>query len=268
MTEWLTTENLIALVTLTGLEVVLGIDNIIFIAILTDRLPEHLQKRARQLGLLLAMVMRIVLLFAIKWVMGLTTTLFTVFDHDVTGKDMILVLGGLFLIGKATIEIHEKLEEVSEDDILPDQNDVPSAGVSLWGVMIQIMLLDMVFSLDSVITAVGMARSIAIMVIAVMLAVGMMMIFADAIAEFVKRNPTLKMLALAFLILIGVVLVVEGAHIEIADGQEVREIGINKGYVYFAMAFSLAVELLNLKVIKGMIRQRRKRAAARRNGAD
>lgn len=267
MAEWLTTENLIALVTLTCLEIVLGIDNIIFVAILTDRLPHHLQKRARQLGLMLAMVTRILLLLAIRWVMGLTATLFTVVDHAVSGKDLILFLGGLFLIGKATVEIHEKLEEVSEGDILPSRPAQPRATATMSAVLLQIMLLDMVFSLDSVITAVGMARSIVIMVLAVILAVGVMLVFANAVAEFVKRNPTLKMLALSFLILVGVVLVVEAAHIERVEEGQIVAVELKKGYVYFAMAFSLVVELLNLKVIKGLTRQRRARAAKRRNGA-
>ncbi len=226
-----TSENLVALLTLTALEIVLGIDNIVFISILTGKLPVARQASARRLGLLLAMGMRIGLLFAITWVMGLTRTLFTILDNAFDGRDMILLLGGFFLVGKATWEIHDKLEG--------SPHDVAGATgrVSFGSVLVQIMLLDVVFSLDSVITAVGMARRIEVMVAAVVIAVLVMMVFAGRISAFIERHPTMKMLALSFLLLIGVVLIADGF------GQHV-----NKGYIYSAMAFSLFVEVLNLRL--------------------
>jgi predicted tellurium resistance membrane protein TerC len=228
---FLTTENLIALATLTGLEIVLGIDNVVFIAILSQKLPERQGARARRIGLVAAMLMRIVLLFAISWVMGLTAPLFTVLGEEFSGRDLILLLGGLFLVGKATWEIHDKLEGAEH-----------SAGgavavASMGSVILQIMILDMVFSLDSVITAVGMARHIGVMVAAIVIAVGVMLVFADAISTFIEAHPTMKMLALSFLILIGVMLILDGVGTH-----------VDKGYVYFAMAFSLAVELVNMRV--------------------
>ena len=233
MEHLFTVENLLALLTLTGLEIVLGIDNIIFIAILCGRLPPAQQGKARLLGLFLAMFMRIGLLLAISWVMSLTQPLFEVFRHSVTGRDLILLVGGLFLIAKATYEIHHKLEGGTPSE------DAPMATATFVGVLIQIVLLDIVFSLDSVITAVGMAQYLEIMIAAVVIAVGVMMAFAGAVAHFVEKHPTFKMLALSFLLLIGVVLVADGLgrHIE-------------KGYIYFAMGFSFFVELLNLKVAK------------------
>jgi predicted tellurium resistance membrane protein TerC len=230
--ELLTTENLIALLTLTLLEVVLGIDNIVFISILTGKLPPEERNRGRRIGLALAMLMRIGLLFAITWVMRLTEPLFAVAGKEISGRDLILLGGGLFLIGKATWEIHDKLEGAEHEHATQNR-------VSFAGVIIQIMLLDIVFSLDSVITAVGMASHIGVMVAAVVVAVGVMLVFANAIGDFVERHPTIKMLALSFLILIGVMLVSEGLgkHIE-------------KGYVYFAMAFSLLVEVLNMRLRK------------------
>ena len=255
-----------ALATLTALEIVLGIDNIIFISILTGRLPEHQQARGRTIGLGLAMGMRILLLLSISWVMGLTAVLFDVADwlpfladlqplgeatgeavvgHGggdvaetsataITGRDLILLLGGIFLVGKATHEIHHKLEGDGEHAA-----EKPKT-VSFTGVLVQIALLDLVFSLDSVITAVGMADEIMVMIIAVVIAVGVMMIGAGPISNFVHRHPTVKMLALAFLILIGVTLVAEGL------GQH-----ISKGYIYSAMAFSLIVEFLNIRSKRG-----------------
>lgn len=244
-----TVENLLALVTLTGLEIVLGIDNIVFIAILAGKLPPEKQGRARRVGLLLAMGMRVALLLAIGWVMGLTAEIFSIprfwtveegDAHGVSGRDLILLVGGLFLIGKATYEIHDKLEgEVKKEG---------EVSTSTFGAVIaQIVLLDIVFSLDSVITAVGMVQTrddapwvgLTIMITAVVIAVGFMMLFADTIGNFVERHPTMKMLALSFLILIGVMLVVEGFH-----GH------VPKGYIYFAMAFSLLVEILNLRLRK------------------
>jgi len=220
----------LALATLTSLEVVLGVDNIVFITILVAKLPEHQQKKARMLGLSLAMVMRIALLFSLSWIMGLTKPLFHLWSHAISGRDLILLLGGLFLLAKATHEIHDKLE----GDGGPATGKVHAA---FWNVLTQIMLLDVVFSLDSVITAIGMADQISIMVIAVVLAVAFMMVFSEAISAFVHRHPTVKMLALSFLLLIGVMLIADGF------GQH-----IPKGYIYFAMAFSLFVEMLNLRV--------------------
>ena len=233
MDQLFTAENAIALLTLTAMEIVLGIDNIVFISILTGKLPAAQRPRARRLGLGGAMLMRIALLLCLTWVMGLTSVLFTALGHGVSGRDLVLLVGGLFLIGKATFEIHERVEGHAG----------PGAGsaraVSFGAIIGQIMVLDIVFSLDSVITAVGMAQSIAVMVAAVVAAVGVMLVFAGAVADFVERNPTVKMLALSFLLLIGVMLVADGA------GQH-----ISKGYVYFAMAFSLLVEMLNLRAHK------------------
>ncbi|MAE28178.1 MAG: hypothetical protein CMJ87_04230 [Planctomycetes bacterium] len=232
MSHLFTPENGIALLTLTALEIVLGIDNIVFISIITGGLPDKQRPLARRLGLALAMGMRIMLLFAISWVMGLTAPLFHVdlLDHTVTGRDLVLFCGGLFLLAKATVEIHKTLEG--------DEHGRDGAQrASMLAVLIQIALLDAIFSLDSVITAVGMADEIAVMIVAVVLAVGAMMVFATPVADFVERHPTVKMLALSFLILVGVLLTAEGL------GRE-----IEKGYIYFAMAFSFAVEMLNLRI--------------------
>ena len=225
-------DSWIALATLSAMEIVLGIDNIVFLTILAGRLPAADQPRARRIGLAFALLTRLGLLFAITWVMGLTEALFTVFGRGVSGRDLILLGGGLFLIAKATFEIHDKLEVRHEPAARP-----PSGRSAFWFVIAQIAVLDIVFSLDSVITAVGMAQHLPIMVVAMILAVGVMLVFAGPVGDFVERHPTIKMLALSFLILIGVMLVAEGLgkHIE-------------KGYVYFAMAFSLLVELLNLRV--------------------
>jgi predicted tellurium resistance membrane protein TerC len=230
--ELFTSENLIALLTLSSLEIVLGIDNIVFISILVGKLPREQQGKARQIGLLLAMGMRIALLLAISWVIGLTAPLFTlpVLAQEISGRDLILLLGGLFLVGKATWEIHDKLEGGDHTQAVPRV-------ASFAGILFQIVLLDIVFSLDSVITAVGLAREIAVMIAAVMIAVVVMMIFAGRISDFIERHPTLKMLALSFLLLIGVVLIADGF------GQHV-----SKGYIYFAMAFSLFVEILNIRL--------------------
>jgi predicted tellurium resistance membrane protein TerC len=229
MAELLTAENLIALLTLTSLEIVLGIDNVVFISILSGKLPEAERVKARRLGMTLAMVMRIGLLFGLKWVMGLKATLFEPFGHPVSGRDLILLGGGLFLIAKATFEIHDKLEGGAA------HGPTARKGPSLRAVITQILVLDIVFSLDSVITAVGMAQSFQVMIAAVVIAVGVMLAFAGRISAFIERHPTMKMLALSFLLLIGVMLLLEGA------GKHVE-----KGYVYAAMAFSLFVETLNL----------------------
>jgi len=220
----------LALVTLTALEIVLGIDNIIFITILAGRLPAEQQARARFLGLGLAMITRILLLLSLAWIMKLTQPFFTVFGHGVSGRDLILLFGGLFLLFKSTWEIHESLEG-------EEASVGKSAAASFAGVLIQIALLDIIFSLDSVITAVGLARDLWVMITAIMLAVLTMMMAAGAIGRFVEEHPTFKMLALAFLILIGATLVADGLGFHVP-----------KGYIYFAMAFSVGVELLNLKI--------------------
>ncbi len=223
-------ETWIALLTLTVLEIVLGIDNIVFISILTQKLPEHQQARARTIGLGLAMGMRIVLLLTLSWVIGLVAPLFTVLGQEISGRDLILILGGLFLLGKATVEIHETLEG-------QEVHGVPKGSARFGAVLVQIILLDAVFSLDSVITAVGMADEIAVMVAAVVIAIGVMLVAAGPLASFVSRHPTVKMLALSFLLLIGMSLV--------ADGFDLH---IPKGYIYFAMGFSVFVEMLNLRL--------------------
>lgn len=228
-----TIENLIAFLTLSALEIVLGIDNIVFIAIISNSLPAAIQSRTRKIGLLLAMGTRILLLFGITWIMGLTAPLFTVLGHTVTGRDIVLLAGGLFLIAKSTFEIHEKIEPHGGEAGPRRKARGFAAAVT------QIAILDIVFSLDSVITAVGMSGEIAVMVAAVVAAVLVMMLFADPVSHFVSRHPTVQMLALSFLILIGVFLVAEGL------GKH-----IDRGYIYFAMAFSLLVELLNMRAKK------------------
>jgi predicted tellurium resistance membrane protein TerC len=226
----LTVEGWISLTTLTAMEIVLGIDNIIFISILSGKLPLAEQPKARRLGLTLALFMRLGLLFTISWMMQLTAPLFAVLGNEISGRDLILLLGGTFLVGKSVHEIHDKLEV---------QHEAQSAAgrASFLAVLIQILLLDIVFSLDSVITAVGMAPSLVVMVLAMIIAVGVMLIFAGPISNFVERHPTMKILALSFLMLIGVVLVADGM------GQHIA-----KGYIYFAMAFALLVEMINLRV--------------------
>lgn len=231
--DWLLDANVwAALLTLTVLEVVLGIDNIIFISILAEKLPAAQRRSARLAGLAAAMVMRLALLFSITWVMRLTEPLFTILRHEISGRDLILLLGGLFLIAKSTHEIHVRLE--GDESTNGVAHKVPGGFA---GIIVQIMLLDIVFSLDSVITAVGMANDIRVMVAAVVAAVGFMMFAAGPVSAFVNRHPTVKMLALAFLLLIGVTLVAEGF------GHHVP-----KGYIYFAMAFSVFVEMLNLRL--------------------
>ncbi len=228
-------ETWISLAMLAAMEIVLGIDNIVFLSILAGKLPRERQASARRLGLAVALGTRLALLLAISWVMGLTTPLFTLLGHGWSGRDLILLGGGLFLLGKATCEIHDTLEVAHAPE--PGDGAGPAGGASFGWVIAQIGLLDIVFSLDSVITAVGMAQHLAVMVAAMVLAVAVMLVFAGAIGDFVERHPTMKMLALSFLLLIGVMLVVE------ASGKHV-----DKGYVYFAMAFSFGVELLNLRM--------------------
>ncbi|HUF39458.1 MAG TPA: TerC family protein [Anaerolineales bacterium] len=229
--DWLTDpQGWIALLTLTALEIVLGIDNVVFISILADKLPVERRQLARRTGLLLAMVTRILLLFSLSWLIGLTTPLFRIATVDFTGRSLILILGGLFLLGKATYEIHEKLEGQEHDK-------GAIANVTFSSVIIQILMLDIVFSLDSVITAVGMVDELAIMIIAVVIAILIMLWAAEPISAFVNERPTVKMLALSFLLLIGFSLVAEGF-----------EVHIPKGYIYFAMGFSIFVEYLNIRI--------------------
>lgn len=237
MFEWLVRPDAwIALGTLTALEIVLGIDNIIFLSVLVGRLPQTQRVFARRIGLGLAMTARLVLLFSISWVMGLTEPWLTLFSHAISGRDFILIGGGMFLLAKSTLEIHHSLEGAEEGG--------PAVGTATFGmVLVQIALLDIVFSLDSVITAVGLVEQVSIMAIAIILAVIVMLMAAKSIGDFVDAHPTIKILALSFLILVGVTLIVEGFDVHVP-----------KGYIYFAMAFSVAVEMLN-------IRMRRKRAA-------
>jgi len=231
MFEWIASpEAWIALATLTALEIVLGIDNIIFISILVSRLPEKQRQIARQVGLALAMIARLGLLFAIAWVMGLTETWFTFFTHEISGRDVILVGGGLFLLAKATHEIHNSLEGAVD-------NHGNIATATMGSVLLQIAVLDIVFSLDSVITAVGLVEHVSVMAIAIIVAVCVMLVAARPIGDFVDRHPTIKILALSFLILVGVTLMVEGFDVHVP-----------KGYIYFAMAFSISVEMINLRI--------------------
>lgn len=237
MFEWLASpEAWVALATLTALEIVLGIDNIIFISILVGRLPEHQRKFARTVGLGLAMITRLALLFSLAWVMGLVDPLFHVFGHAISGRDIILIGGGLFLIAKATHEIHGSLEGAVETE-----RNVAVSGLAM--VLVQIAILDIVFSLDSVITAVGLVSQVPIMATAIIIAVGVMLFAAKPIGDFVDDHPTIKILALSFLVIVGFTLMIEGF-----------EIHVPKGYIYFAMAFSLGVEMINIKLRKSMDR--------------
>jgi len=232
--DWLTDPQAwLALLTLTALEIVLGIDNIIFISILTGKLPEHQRDKAQKLGLMLAMITRLLLLFSLTWIMKLTTPFFHILGHGVSGRDLILIIGGLFLLAKSTMEIHDKLEGDEH------HADGGKRAVSFNGVLVQIMFLDIVFSLDSVITAVGMASQLGVMVLAVVVSVGIMLFFAASVSRFVDKHPTVKVLALSFLLMIGVALIADGLSFHIP-----------KGYIYFAMAFSVFVEMLNIKVRK------------------
>lgn len=241
MFEWIADPNIwAALISLTVLEIVLGIDNIIFISILADKLPPHQQQKARTTGLMLAVVTRLILLASIFWLARLTDPLFSVFGEAVSIRDLILIGGGLFLIAKSTFEIHGNLE-------LDDPHNVKRTGnIAFWSVIAQILVLDVVFSLDSVITAIGMADTLWVMAAAIIIAIGVMLVFAGVISDFVNKHPTIKMLALSFLLLIGTALVAEGL-----------EFHIPKGYIYFAMAFSFFVEVLNMRV-----RDRRKQRRA------
>ena len=228
--DWFSAETLIALATLTFLEIVLGVDNIIFISILSGKLPPPQQPLARRVGLLLAMGTRILLLFSLAWVVRLTAPLFTLWSHEISGRDLILILGGLFLLFKSTHEIHARVEGEEE-------HGSGRRAASFAGVLVQIALLDIVFSLDSVITAVGMVDEVSVMVAAVIISVLIMMVAAAPISNFVNRHPTVKILALSFLLLIGLSLLLEGFDQHIP-----------KGYIYFAMAFSVFVEMINLRI--------------------
>ena len=233
MESFFTAEGLLALVTLTALEIVLGIDNIVFVSILAGKLPQREQPRARTLGMGLAMGTRILLLLSLAWIMRLTEPIFSVAGNDISGRDLILLTGGLFLLWKSTTEIHERLEGPDEE------RSAGKSKVTFAGVLAQIALLDIVFSLDSVITAVGMASSVAVMITAIMLAVVVMMFAAGGVSHFVEKHPTIKVLALSFLLLIGMALLAEGFHQHIP-----------KGYIYFAMGFSVFVEMINLRMRK------------------
>ena len=239
MFEWMSDPNMwMGLATLTALEIVLGIDNIVFLSVIVSKLPQNQQASARRIGLLAAMGMRLALLAGITWVMQLTAPLFSAFGHDISGRDLILIFGGLFLIAKASKEIHHTLDE-------PEEQGPGKIMSSFAMTIIQIMLLDIIFSLDSVITAVGLVDHLSIMVIAVILSVLVMLMAAKTIGDFVERNPSVKMLALSFLILIGFVLLLDGVAIHVP-----------KGYIYFAMAFSLSVETLNLVNQKRKLKRR------------
>ncbi|MGC3964825.1 MAG: TerC family protein [Rhodocyclaceae bacterium] len=236
--EWLLDPNaLVALATLTALEIVLGIDNIIFISILVGRLPPHQRNSARRLGLLLAMGSRIALLVSLAWIMRLTAPLFEILGNEISGRDIILIVGGLFLLWKSVHEIHHSLTYPVEEE----HHEENKKKVSYMGVLAQIAVIDIVFSLDSVITAVGLVDQIPVMICAILLSVAMMMVAAKPIGEFVDANPTIKMLALSFLVMVGVTLIAEGF-----------ETHVPKGYIYFAMAFSVAVEMINIRLRKRM----------------
>jgi predicted tellurium resistance membrane protein TerC len=236
LAQLMTWETWVAFLTLVALELILGVDNVIFISILAGKLPQEQQGRARRTGIMMAVVTRILLLISLRWIIGLEETLFTVFNLDVSGRDLILFAGGLFLIAKSTHEIHEKLEGVE------GQASAKVLG-AFWSVIFQIMLLDSVFSLDSVITAVGMVDELAIMIAAVVIAAIVMVFTSGPLGNFVEHHPTVKMLALSFLLLIGFTLIVEGFHQH-----------ISKGYIYFAMGFSVFVEMLNLRLRQASVR--------------
>lgn len=238
MFEWIADPNAwVALATLTALEIVLGIDNIIFISILVGRLPEAQRNSARRLGLTLAMGSRILLLLSLAWIMKLTAPLFSVLGNEISGRDLILVGGGLFLLWKSVHEIHASLEGEAEED-----GAAAAARASFGGVLVQIAIIDIVFSLDSVITAVGLADQVSVMVLAILISVAVMMFAAKGIGEFVDRHPTIKMLALSFLVLVGVTLIAEGFDTHVP-----------KGYIYFAMAFSVAVEMINIRLRRRLV---------------
>lgn len=233
--EILTGQGLIALATLTFLEVVLGVDNIIFISILTNKLPKEMRGRARTAGIALALIFRVLMLLGITWIIGFTKPLFTIFDHTVTGRDAVLFLGGLFLLYKSTKEIHHKIDLDEE----PHEKTGSKVATSFAGAIVQIGLLDIVFSFDSILTAIGMTRNLPIMIVAVIISLVIMLAFAGRIAAFIEKHVSLQILALSFLILIGFTLIADAAHFEVP-----------KGYVYFAVGFSLIVEVINMRASK------------------
>ena len=232
MDALLTTEGIVSLLTLTFLEIVLGIDNIVFISITADRLPLQDQKKARNMGIVLALIVRIALLFTVSWIIGLKEPFVTFGEFGLSFRDLILIVGGLFLLGKSTSEIHAKLEGYDEET-----RDVKV--MSLRGAVLQIILLDVVFSLDSILTAVGLVDEVVIIIIAIVISLGVMLAFATRISNFINQHPAMKLLAVSFLMMIGLVLVVEGLHVHVP-----------KGYIYFAMAFALSIEVLNMKITK------------------
>lgn len=234
MEIFLHSETYISLLTLTFLEIVLGIDNIIFISIVSDRLPKASQKKARTIGLILAIVMRVLLLMAISWIAHLTAPILTISDFELSARDLILIAGGLFLLAKSTSEIHEKIEGDGEEEVLDGK-----AKLTVQKAIVQIVILDIVFSFDSILTAVGLSDQLLIMILAVIIALIVMLLFAEKVSGFVNRNPTVKMLALAFLIMIGTLLLLDGFHVHVP-----------KGYIYFSLAFSLFVEFLNQNLRK------------------
>lgn len=238
MEIFLHSEAWISLLTLTFLEIVLGIDNIIFISIVSDRLPEQQQGRARTLGLLLAIIIRVLLLFCISWIVQLTEPIVSIADFDLSVRDLILILGGLFLLAKSTSEIHEKIEHDPEEEER-EKNAKKAGGYTVQQAILQIVLLDVVFSFDSILTAVGLSNEVLIMIVAVILALVVMLVFAKKVSDFVNRNPTVKMLALAFLLMIGTLLILDGCHVHVP-----------KGYIYFSLLFSLLVEFLNQRARK------------------
>ncbi len=238
MDVFLTAEAWIALLTLTFLEIVLGIDNIVFISIISNKLPEEKQERTRRLGLAIALLFRIGLLVGIKWIIGFTEPLFTIGSYALSGRDLILGAGGLFLLGKSTSEIHQKMEgHTHETDVKPN--------ATVFSVIFQIIVLDIVFSFDSILTAIGLSEQLAVMIVAIIIAMVVMMLFAGRISKFIKKHPTLEVLALSFLILIGFMLIVEG--VVVIDGEHLH---VPKGYIYFAVFFSLMVELINMRLRK------------------
>ena len=244
-TEILTAEGIVALLTLTFLEVVLGIDNIIFISILTNKLPKEMQARSRTLGIALALIFRVLMLLGITWIIGFTKPLFTIMSHEVTGRDLILFIGGLFLLAKSTKEIHHKTSLVEHETSKGEK-----AATSFVGAIVQIALLDIVFSFDSILTAIGMTRNVPIMIIAVIISLVIMLIFAGRIAAFIEKHVSLQILALSFLILIGFLLIADAAHFHVP-----------KGYIYFAVAFSLVVEILNMRADRKKARKAKEEAA-------
>jgi predicted tellurium resistance membrane protein TerC len=230
MEQLLTTEGLVSLLTLTFLEIVLGIDNVVFVSIVSGKLPATQQKKARYTGIGLALIARIILLLAVSWLIGLQKPIFTINDFHLSYRDIILILGGLFLIGKSVSEIHSKLEGIEKTQNKPKT-------ISLKSAIIQIVLIDLIFSIDSILTAIGLVESILIIVIAILISLAVMIIFVNRISVFIEKHPTMKLLAISFLIMIGTLLVIEGFHVHVP-----------RGYIYFAMAFALGVELLNMKV--------------------